>query len=327
MDQVNIIMAAYNGEKFIGEQIDSILKNDYENLVLWIFDDGSTDGTSIIINKFTEQYPDKIKYYKNKDNLGVTKNFLQGLNYAAQNCIHLNNQEQILNTVQMQTEHYFMFCDQDDVWLPEKIKKTLKHMKKVEKKHGKDSAAAVFTDAIIVDENLQELFPSFYQRSKLDIKKLDLPHLMMENKLIGCTVMINSALQKKLSVIPERARYHDWWVGLAASAFGHISFLPEPTLNYRQHSKNVVGNQSFSSYVQGRLKALPKQKEVLFQTMKQAEEFYDIYKNDLKNTQKMQVYAMSKLTNNNWLKRRILLFRYGFLKTGIVRNIGLLCVI
>jgi len=329
MNRVNIVLATYNGEKYISEQIDSILNNSFKNWKLWIFDDGSTDKTSSIIEEYRYQYSDKIMVHHNEKNKGVTLNFLEGAHYIAN--YKDKPSDMFLNmTVKEKKEatmDYYMFCDQDDVWMPHKIEKTLKHMKKMEYKYGGDSAVAVFTDAVVVDDKLNKLYPSFYKVSKLDIKKIDLPHIMMENKMIGCTVMFNDQLLKRMRICPTNARYHDWWIAMIAASFGHISYLPEATLFYRQHSNNVVGNQSFFSYVKNRVTSLQKQKEVLHKTILQADEFYLLYHKELSEKEKKQVYILAHLEKENWIMRRFLIVRYGFLKTGLLRNVGLLWLV
>nr|WP_308742569.1 glycosyltransferase family 2 protein [uncultured Anaerocolumna sp.] len=319
MNKVNIIMAAYNGEKYIKDQIESILHNSFENWVLWIFDDGSKDQTESIIKKYIQQYPQKIRYYRNNTNKGVTRNFLEGVKLVTQ----LNNQEENEKT----HNHYYMFCDQDDVWMGEKIFKTLKQMKKAEKRYGSEKPVAVFTDAIVVDEKLNIQQSSFYKTSNLNTNRRDLAHMLMENKLIGCTIMFNGALADRLDVIPKNARYHDWWIALIASAIGHITYLKEGTLLYRQHENNVVGNQSFLTYVKNRISNLHKQKEILDITIKQAREFYNIFEKDLTGNKKALVYDFVHIKENSWFMRRKLILSKGYLKTGLIRNIGLLLLI
>lgn len=328
MDRVNVILAAYNGEKYIGEQIGSILDNTFWNLRLWIFDDGSGDKTETVIDVYRMKYPDKIIFRRNPVNKGVTLNFLDGMRYAAGfgEAAEGGRTDTAENESQKIRE-YFMFSDQDDVWMPDKIEKTLRYMKKLESRYGSNSAAAVFTDARVVDENLKTIYPSFYESGRLDTGERDLPHIMMENKLIGCTVMVNRELAGRLKQLPEKARFHDWWVAMIAAAFGHIGYLPEATLYYRQHGGNMVGNQSFSSYVRNRISSIKKQKEALHAIVSQAGEFYRIFHTELPAPQKKQVYILAQLEKKNWFERRLLIVKYGYLKTGLLRNIGLLCLI
>ncbi|MDF2951861.1 MAG: glycosyl transferase family 2, partial [Anaerocolumna sp.] len=227
------IMTSYNGEKYIKEQIESIQNSHYKNWNLWIFDDGSTDSTRQIVEAFERQDSNRIHFKINDKNKGVTRNFLEGIIFLKREFYNYTESNE-------DAKHdYFMFCDQDDVWMPDKIERTLKFIKKAEKTHGSDTVLAALFD--------------------------------------------------KINKLPEVVRYHDWWIALIAAAFGHISFLPEPTLYYRQHGNNVVGNQNFLSYVKNRVSSLRKQKEILESTIIQGREFYRIYQKELTLPKKRQV--------------------------------------
>ena len=252
MDNVSVVMATYNGEKYLEEQITSILSSTYKDFQLYIVDDGSQDNTLEIINRYMDKYPDKIHLSKNEHNLGVTLNFL--------------------NAVSKTSSEYIMLCDQDDVWKADKIAKTLRRVKQMEVQFGKELPIAVFTDAYIVDESLNIIHESFFNSGRLNPGLTDLPHLLMENKLIGCTVMINQALRQILQrrSLPERAKFHDGWLGLIAASVGKIGFIKEPTLYYRQHGANVVGNRGFVSYVMNRISNLKDQRRALSELYIQA---------------------------------------------------------
>ncbi|MBQ3600071.1 MAG: glycosyltransferase family 2 protein [Lachnospiraceae bacterium] len=307
MGEVSIVMATYNGAHYLEEQIESILANTYEDWTMEICDDGSTDRTLSIIERYQELYPNKIKFHPNEEQLGVTRNFLEGAMRA--------------------NGEYVMFCDQDDVWLPEKIEKTLKFMKEREKLSGENTPIAVFTDAKVVDGALRNINSSFFAYNKLDTKKIDLPHLLVENKMIGCTTMINRGILDKVIEFPNFARYHDWWIALIAAVFGEIAFLNESTMLYRQHSKNMVGSQSFFAYVIDRIKNIKKQKENLIKTEKQAWEFCEIYKKYLLEEQRQIIWDFANIRSENLIERRDRLFRHKLWKTGVARNIGLFFLI
>ncbi|MFU0828448.1 MAG: Glycosyl transferase [Lachnoclostridium sp.] len=331
MNRVNVIMTTYNGAQYIRPQIESIINGSYADYKLWIFDDGSTDDTVSVIYEFVKENPEKIIFHQNERKKGVTGNFLEGVRYAA-NINEQERKEQRSKFPETDEEcfnirDYYMFCDQDDVWMPDKISKTMIYMKKLERKFGQDHPLAVFTDAYVVDSKLNVLERSFHKSNHLDTKKVDLPHILMENKLIGCTMMFNEPVQKLMIKEPVHARYHDWWVALIAAAFGHIGYLPYPTLLYRQHGGNMVGNQSFHTYFKNRLKSLKEQKEAIRKNVLQAEEFYKIYKSMLGPEQKQQVYCMGHLLKENWIKRRQLVLKFGYLKTGLIRNLGLLYIL
>lgn len=307
MSDVSIVLATYNGGRFLREQLESILSNTYQFWNVEICDDGSTDNTIEIAEEYVKKYPNKITLHKNHENLGITMNFLEGAKRAKGN--------------------YIMFCDQDDVWLPHKIERTLNRMQEEEQRAGRDVPIAVFTDAKVVDIRLRKMYDSFYKTGALDTKKLDLPHLLIENKVIGCTTMFNRALLQQLKELPEFARYHDWWIALVAAVFGKLCFLDEVTIQYRQHGGNMVGSQSFFKYAIERTKYIKVQKASLRTTEKQAWNFYEIYKNQMLEEQKQVIYDFAYLNNMNWLERRDKVIHYGFWKTGLLRNIGVLLLI
>ena len=309
MSMVAIIMATYNGEKYVGEQIDSILASSYQDFELFIFDDKSQDRTMSILRDYESQNPSKIHVFENEVNLGLTANFLQSFCKT--------------------TMDYVMFCDQDDFWKPNKIAITLKRMRHMEASIGKNTPLAVFTDAAIADQDLCVLKNSFFVSTHLNPKRIDLPHILMENKLIGCTVMVNGALRKVLQSyhLPKKAKYHDWWIALIAASMGKICFVKESTLLYRQHGGNLVGGASFFTYFKNRIAFLHNQKENLRILMYQADEFLTIYGELLPKEKQDIIRCFANLEQFNFIKRRAILLHYGFLKTGIFRNIGLMVVI
>ena len=324
MSTVNIIMATYNGERYLKEQIDSILNSTYTDWNLLICDDGSTDGTLDIITDYVLRYSDRIFLYRNPRRLNSVQNFLQGLQLMNRQSDKQDNSamKEWTRSSSNQTG-YFMFCDQDDVWMPDKIERTLHCAKELERKYGKDSPILVYTDAIVVDENLNSIHDSFYRYNRLNQQKSDLPHMLMENKCIGCTIMINRALADYVKILPKMARYHDWWLAILAVSFGHIAYLPKPTMRYRQHDSNVVGSKSFSNYIVSRVSDRKKQKGSLLDTQRQAEEFLELYEQELDEKQKFLIKNFAFLHKKGWLKRRYIVLRYRFLKTGLIRNLGI----
>lgn len=308
MDKISIVMTTYNGEKYLEEQINSILSSTYQDFELYIVDDGSQDNTMEILKGYKEKYPDKVYVSRNETNLGVTLNFL--------------------NAISKTSSEYIMLCDQDDVWKMDKIARTLKRVKQMEVQFGKDLPIAVFTDAYVVDEDLNIIHESFFRSGRLNPRLTDLAHLLMENKLIGCTVMINQGLRRILQSrpLPKRARFHDGWLGLMAASVGKIGFIKEPTLFYRQHGANVVGNRGFLPYIINRISNLRKQKRALEELYIQAEELAFLYHNFIDGRKLEIITRFSKLGKVNFIKRRIILIRYGYLKSGIIRNIGLMFI-
>jgi hypothetical protein len=202
-------------------------------------------------------------------------------------------------------------------------------MKTMEAQLGKECPLAVFTDAIVVDAELNTLNESFFCSGHLNPMKTDLPHILMENKLIGCTVMVNAALRKVLQsqTLPKQARYHDWWIALIAASMGKIGFVNEGTLLYRQHGNNVVGDTGFTSYVKNRFSTLSNQRDTIKALYHQAEEFLELYGELLSDDNKLVISQFAALPQKNPITRRIQVLHYGYLKTGCLRNIGLMLIL
>ena len=221
---IDILLAAYNGEKFLKEQVDSIFSQTCKNWQLLIRDDGSTDATIQIIKSYIEKYPDKIRLIEdNLGNLGVAQNF---------------------GTILQQSKsEYIMFCDQDDVWLPEKIELTLNKMKESENLYP-DIPILIFTDLKVVDENLNIIAESLWSHHKIDPQRGSLlKNLTYCNIVTGCTVMINRKVKEFIFPIPEYVRIHDRWIALIVAKYGKLFLIPAATILYRQHPANVIGSK------------------------------------------------------------------------------------
>lgn len=308
MAEVAVIMAAYNGEKFIAEQIDSILDNSFTDIELHICDDGSTDRTEQIASVYVDKYPDKIHYHKNEKNLGVIRNFLYGLIYA--DC------------------PYYMFSDQDDVWEKDKILHTLDKMKSEENSHmaaeGREIPIAVFGDAYMVDGELRSMNSTFQKLSNLTPADTGLPHVLVENAVIGCTLMINRCLRNKLQTVPEQVRMHDHWIAIMAAALGRLVYLDEPLLKYRQHGNNTLGGASDISYATSNLGRIKKIKAGVWDSYYQAGAFLDCFENELTEEQKSVLSYFADIPNHNWFVRKYRILHGGFYKTGFIKNTALL---
>ena len=223
MEQIDILLATYNGEKYLKEQIDSILNQTYKNIRLVISDDCSKDSTRKILKEYETDERVEIHYQNN--NQGYVKNF-----------------EYLLKQV---TSDFYMLSDQDDVWLPEKIEKTYYTL--LEK-----NADLVFGDLEVVNENLKTIYPSFNKFMLLDrrIRKyIDSYRLnYLYNCITGCTVMAKKNMIKKILPFPSKSKYvaHDHWMGIIISLNGKVAYMPEKYIKYRQHGNNQIGTNKIS---------------------------------------------------------------------------------
>jgi hypothetical protein len=309
---VNIIMCTYNGEKYISEQLESIADNTVSDWMLYIFDDCSNDNTINKAKYFLKKYPGKVHITVNAKQCGVVNNFLE-------NAYKIG--------MEMSKDDFIMFCDQDDVWNNDKIEITLNEMKKNITNNGNDKPILVCSDVEVVDDYLNIISSSFLKMNHYNIKKMDFPHLMMENKVQGCTVMFNKSMAEKLNVLPKHACMHDAWLGFIASTMGNISYIDEPTMKYRQHSQNVAGSIDFWADIKGKFLNLSGQRRIVFDTCEQIKEFIEIYGRELSKETLMQAEAFATLESQGFWEKRMNIVRYNMWKSGILRNIGLMVLL
>jgi glycosyltransferase involved in cell wall biosynthesis len=225
---IDILMATYNGEKFLEEQIQSLLDQTYQEWNLIIRDDESNDKILNVIEKYTILYPDKIRRLNDhKGRLGPTLSFAALLEYSKAD--------------------YIMFCDQDDVWLPDKITITLNKMLELEKKNP-GIPLLVFTDLSTTDDSLHITSPSFMTSQKFFPEIIHDPtKLLALNIVTGCTVMINKLSRDFILPIPSSNIGHDQWMAVNLAHYGKLDFIPHPTVLYRQHGNNSVGSNQIGS--------------------------------------------------------------------------------
>ncbi len=308
---IDILLATYNGECYLDEQIQSLLSQTYSHWRLLIRDDGSTDNTPAIIHSYAEKYPNKIIVIKNSArNLGACGNFGALLEHA--------------------TGDYVMFCDQDDVWLQRKIESTLRKMMELVDQYGNNIPLLVFTDMQVVDKDLNIIADSYWKYQAFAPESgNDFSRMLVSNVIIGCTSMMNRKLWDLAVPLSGVMLMHDWWAGLVSVALGKNGFIDEPTVLYRQHVLNVVGatwKMSFSDII-NKLMDVKKHRQYLLKSQMQARAFADRYGHLLSpvDLKKARIYA--GLDSHNWIIRRYDIFKYGFWWSGVLRNITLLLIV
>lgn len=222
---IDVLMATYNGEKYVAEQIESILNQTYSAIRLLISDDASTDGTRQILQEYAEK-DKRIQLFFQENNLGYIGNF-----------------EFLLTKVE---NEIFMLCDQDDVWKEDKIQKTYE-------KCQIEQADLVFTDLEVVDEHLKTIYPSFndYMLLTRKIKKYSSDYRMqyLYNCVTGCTLLSKKKYIPDMLPLPKESKYvvHDLWIALTVMLKGgKVAYLDEKTIYYRQHGNNQIGTEKTS---------------------------------------------------------------------------------
>lgn len=307
---ISILLAAYNGEKYIGKQIESLLAQTVQDFKLYICDDGSTDRTLSIITEYAGQYPKKIFVAQNKVNSGGAK----------------------YNFIQMMIRHkddYVMLCDQDDVWLQNKIEKTLAKMNSMEALYGDSMPLLVFTDLKVVDSRLKIISDSYQKTMAADFSKTSLHHIMVQNILAGCTAMYNKALADIIRNSPDYMVMHDWWLILLASAFGQIGVVDEQTILYRQHETNDTGVKKARSlkHIAYEVSHYSKMAAAINQTYMQADSLLKMYRDRLSEGQIKLLISYSSIPGQMRIRRLKTLFQCRTFKNGLTRKIAQIMIV
>lgn len=246
--KVSVLLATYNSSHFLKEQLDSLFSQTFEDWELIIRDDGSTDDTLSIIDEYTRLYKN-IKFMEDSVlNVGAKESFMRLL----------------MNT----DSDYYLFCDHDDVWLPDKIKRTLDVMIKLELENpGKP--LIVHSDLCVVNENLDMVSESFWKSSRIYPAILENKnYIQVLNCVTGCAMVFNQKVKAVSLPYPASIPMHDWWLAVATLRNGGlIHHITEPSILYRQHGGNEVGARSvdrtyFVSKIKNIMKTLEGQKEI-----------------------------------------------------------------
>ena len=299
---VTVLLAVYNGEKYLKQQIDSILSQTVTDVKIVIRDDGSRDDSPTIIDDYCKKYPQIISRLEGEPTGSAKQNFAKLL----ENC----------------DSDYIMFCDQDDVWLPQKIEKTLSAMYAAE---GDGTIPVlVHTDLKVVDQKLNIISPSFFSFQKLIQNDITLPKQLVQNYVTGCTVMINRALKEKCGFIPSGCIMHDWWLALVAVLFGKLVCVNEPTMLYRQHESNQVGAKSAYgiAFIKRKLATLGEVRKNYNATYTQAKLLLDFYGDVLGEEQKKTIDLYCQIPRMNKFKKIRTIQKYGFKKCTRLRVMG-----
>jgi glycosyltransferase involved in cell wall biosynthesis len=204
---VSIAMCTYNGERFLREQLDSLVQQDYRPLEIQIYDDRSTDGTFAILKEYEAEY-DFIHAHKNETNLGFIRNFETAIGACSGDFIAL--------------------CDQDDVWFPEKISILVQEI---------GEHMLIYSKSSLIDEQNQprDGFLSSINRLSGSCYR----SLILGNCVTGHTCLIRRNLLQHALPFPKDIDYHDHWLAFVAAAAGTIKNFDRPLSFYRYHAKNV----------------------------------------------------------------------------------------
>ena len=266
--KVEILLASYNGEAYIKEQIDSILSQTDEHWHLTVSDDGSTDKTSEILDSYVLNDPNRIARVFSGRRFG-------------------NARDHFFWLMEQCPADYMFTCDQDDRWNPEKVQKTLEKLIEAENEYGKGMPILVFTDQTPTDAQLNPLAPSLMRYQNQFFEHFDYRSILMQNVVTGGAMGINRALADLAMkcVDPAQTIMHDWWVAAVAARFGKIIYIDEPLSDYRQHGTNSVGAKDVRSiaHIANMLAHLDGIRKTMHEKKAQARMFAQTYEETLNN--------------------------------------------
>ena len=234
---IEVVLPTYNGAPYLEAQLASISAQTHRPERVLLRDDGSSDGTEALICQLQERYGAWLQVLPADGNLGCTSN--------------------VNRLLQATMAPYVALADQDDLWLPHKLERSLAEMQELEASRGSTTPLLVHGDLELIDAHGERLGCRYLQRQRLDPRRCAPVDLALTNVVTGCTALLNRALLQKALPIPPEALMHDWWLALVASAFGDIALEEVPGVLYRQHGSNVLGAQGLGlAYWRQRLQAL-----------------------------------------------------------------------
>ncbi len=306
---VDILLSTFNGEKYLAELLESLKTQTFKDFTLLVRDDGSSDDTLTVLGAFEKEKSINMKFIAGGKNVGAV---------ASYNLL-----------LRESTADYVMFCDQDDVWLPQKIEKTLTAMRKAEAASEAEVPILVFSDLKVVNENLDLLHESFFKYQQLNPGRLSLSYLLVQNIPSACTMLFNKVLTTLVKKIPGDAVMHDHWLSLVTAAFGKFIFVDEKTMLYRQHKDNIFGADAYGwSYFYKKIHSgIYELKTHFYLNVTQAKAFRLQYGEILPVETCKMLDEFIDIQQRTWFKRRKVLYKYKIYKSSWCRNIGIMLII
>jgi rhamnosyltransferase len=286
-NSVTVLMSTYNGDKYLDEQIESILNQSNVNVELFIRDDGSNDRTVNILQKWSKK--EEVEFYVG-ENIGPKNSFIE-----------------LMRKVPIKSE-YYAFSDQDDVWNLQKLEKATFKMDDI------NGTSIFLSNYEIVDSNLKTIS---VERGEEHAPK-SLEESLMFNSVLGCSMVFNKELMMLLkSNIPKSTLMHDYWVMLVVMSMNtNVLTSSESLFKYRQHSNNVIGSKGLSVRAKRLIKsALSNKNERYYQAISVYECFYsNMNKKNKKDIKLVKDYKV------NFISRFKLLFSSNFRSNSKIKN-------
>lgn len=210
---ISICLASYNGEKYLKEQLDSLVEQTYKNMEIIIQDDCSSDNSVQIISSYNDILD--IKLIINDKNIGYIKNFESTLKRA--------------------TGEYIAICDQDDIWEKDKLQILIDNI---------ENNSLIYSDSLLIDENANSINKTLSKKLKNNfINSNNALNFLYDNCVSAHAMLFNKELLKYIFPFPKYI-YFDQWIAANAADLNGVKYIDIPLIKYRQHSSNTLGNKS-----------------------------------------------------------------------------------
>ena len=302
--KITVLLATYNGEAYIKEQLDSILNQSFEDYKVVIRDDCSSDKTFEILEEYKNAHKEKIEIFRNTSQLGVVSNFEK--------------------LIQDSHSNYLALCDQDDIWDKDKL---LKNIAALEKLEDQDKPFLIHSDLEMIDSKNETINNSFFNMRHYKFPRSRSIDIMLGRcGVMGNTIFFNQVLKEKILPFPKNLVMHDYWIALINEFFGQRITLNEALVKYRIHHSNV--SNSFEKVLKNKF-IKPKNRAVSLpyhgiEREKVLKEFLSRF--SLKEEDKVIVnHFINYLVFNKSSKIYLisLVFRYNFFRQSIVYRLKL----
>lgn len=293
---VQILLSTWNGERWLPELLDSLEKQTFQDWQLLVRDDGSTDSTLHILVEWGAQHPDK-------------------LSDLMTDGVRIGSKHSFSRLVEASTAPCLFFCDQDDIWFPEKVELQHLALRRLAGEYGWEVPLLVHSDLAVVDQHKKLLSASFWESRGFDSAQRKQAYLL-NNVVTGCATAFNRTAAQMAFPLPQAAMEHDRWLALVCAWFGHVRALPHPLLLYRQHENNQIGAQANAS--------LSSLGERIQAWSMQAEVFLHQFGDRLEGDDQRLVSALAELQHLQGWARRQHILRHRLFKPGVVDNLALL---
>ena len=286
--KISVVMATYNGERYLRDQLESIIKQTLKLDEVIVCDDSSTDSTVEILEQYRIDH--QIKFYVNKNRLGLIKNFKNAVS-------------------RVKDGNYIALSDQDDVWFPDKLEKCAKALKAIDQLN---IPCMAHSDLLYVDAEDNIISPSFRKSLGQHKYAQNLQTLLYGNFVNGCTAIFNPALKESFLAMPDQITLnHDGWMALLAFTFGQVAYVNEPLVRYRKHHSNASidnnkqVNNRFITSARQLFKASQKKDYFLNAQLDTVAQFYEYYSADMPEEKREIFEGFLNLKNAGFLLKKL----------------------